>query len=144
MVAPPRSVDVARSGKKIGRVKLWNVGVSLIKSELYGWLKLEKNEDGTAPHGYCHFPQYDQHYFKGLTAEQLEFKLLRGFRKYEWVKKFDRNEPLDCRVYARAAASIFGMDRFKESTWNDLSGSYGQNNQEKPKKDKKQSFWDKN
>lgn len=32
----------------------------------------------------------------------------------------DRNEALDTRVYARAAASQFGMDRFGESKWRDL------------------------
>jgi phage terminase large subunit GpA-like protein len=28
-----------------------------------------------------------------------------------------RNEALDCRVYARAAASIYGLDRFEERHW---------------------------
>lgn len=120
MVAPPRQVDVTAAGKKIGRTKVWHVGVSLIKSEVYGFLRQEKGEDGTAPHGYCHFPQYDTHYFKGLTAEQLEMRINnRGYRVYMWVKKYQRNEPLDCRVYARAAASVVGMDRHEtnEAFW---------------------------
>ncbi len=146
MIAPPRSVDISRGGKKIGRVKLWNVGVSLIKSELYSWLRLEKNEDGSAPDGYCHFPQYDPTYFRGLTAEQLEFKLIRGFRKYQWTKKYERNEPLDCRVYARAAASVFGMDRFTLETWQQVAGAYNDTKsakeEKKPKLGGKNSFWD--
>jgi phage terminase large subunit GpA-like protein len=28
-----------------------------------------------------------------------------------------RNEALDCRVYARAAAAIYGLDRFEERHW---------------------------
>lgn len=146
MVAPPRSVDVSgKTGKKIGRTKLWNIGVSLIKSELYNWLKLEKGEDGTIPDGYCHFPQYDAAYFRGITAEQLEFKIVRGYRKYQWIKKYERNEPLDCRVYARAAASIFGMERFRADDWQAVYGSYAAQarptDNKKPPQKKKSDFW---
>ena len=41
----------------------------------------------------------------------------RGYLKYVWVKKYDRNEPLDCRVYARAAAAVIGMDRWNDNRW---------------------------
>jgi phage terminase large subunit GpA-like protein len=113
MIAPPRQVDVTRSGKKLGRVKVWHVGVSVIKSELYGWLRQERDETGNAPYGFCHFPEYEPNYFRGLTAEELQMKMnSRGYRVYQWVKKYDRNEPLDCRVYARAAASVVGLDRY--------------------------------
>lgn len=142
MVSAPRSVDVARSGKKVGKAKQWNIGVSLIKSELYAWLKLYKNEDGTVPDGYCHFPQYDPNYFRGLTAEVVESKInKKGFRVYEWVKKYERNEPLDCRVYARAAAAIFGMDRFKEENWIEVSGAYVSKTIVTAKPVKKDSIW---
>lgn len=117
MVSTPRAVDISRRGKAINSIKVRHVGVSIIKSELYGWLRLQQNEDGTYPNGYCHFPQYDAHYFKGLTAEKLELKKVRGFDKYSWVKKYERNEPLDCRVYARAAAYMMGMDNWKEEQW---------------------------
>lgn len=142
MVTAPRQVDVTRSGKKIGKVKVWMVGVSLIKSELYGWLRLERAEDGTAPAGYCHFPQYEMPYFKGLTGEELQIKVnKRGYREYQWVKKYERNEPLDCRVYARAAASVVGIDRFNDEQMEKLAGTYTQ--RDKPKKEKKRSsFWD--
>lgn len=143
MLAAPRQVDVTHSGKKIGVTKVWNIGVSMIKSELYGWLKLNKNEDGSIPDGFCYFPQYDPHYFKGLTAEVVEFTLIRGFRKYQWVKKYERNEPLDCRVYARAAASLVGVDRFQKEHWDEIAGSYGQGDEERPDKERKRSsFWD--
>lgn len=141
MITPPRSVDVSIEGKKIGEVKVWNVGVSLIKSELYGWLRLNKDENGIAPPGYCHFPEYDHHYFKGLTAEQLQFTIDRkGFKKYEWVKKYERNEPLDCRVYARAAANVIGMDRFEKVHWDSIEKDR-QAVDTKPTK-KRTSFWD--
>lgn len=145
IVANPKAVDTNRAGKKINRVKVWQVGVSVAKSELYGFLRTEVGEDGSIPDGYCHFPQYAQEYFRGMTAEQLQFKLIRGFKRYEWVKKYERNEPLDCRVYARAAASVMGMDRWNADQWNAKDNSYGstQNQQPKPARRNRESIWDK-
>lgn len=120
----PKKVDVTIKGKPAGHIRLWHIGVSVVKSEIYGWLRLQIAEDGTVPGGYCHFPQYGQDYFKGLTGEQLEFKMERGYRKYQWVKKFERNEPLDCRVYARGAAAIVGIDRFEEKHFLALEATY--------------------
>jgi phage terminase large subunit GpA-like protein len=144
IVANPKAVDTSRAGKKINRIKIWQVGVSVAKSELYGFLKTEKAEDGTAPDGYCHFPQYAQEYFRGITGEQLQFKLVRGFKRYEWVKKYERNEPLDCRVYARAAAAVLGMDRWNETQWAAMAGIYSTGAKtEAPKKRKtRESIWD--
>ena len=144
IVSAPRALDVNRAGKKIGRMKVWSVGVSLLKTELYGWLRLERDEDGTAPNGYCHFPQYEPTYFRGITAEQLEFKVVRGFRKFQWVKKYERNEPLDLRVYARAAAAVVGIDRLTDEQLEQMSRSYGQGQSEKKavKKKRSGSIWD--
>lgn len=124
VVAAPKQIHTTQAGKKVGRVRVWNVGVSVCKSELYGWLKLERSEDGTPPPGYCHFPEYDQHFFRMLTAEQIQYRLVRNFPVPEWVKKYDRNEALDCRVYARAAASVIGIDRFRDEHWEELSRGY--------------------
>jgi len=44
----------------------------------------------------------------------------RGFARLEWQKLRERNEALDCRVYARAAAWIVGADRWSEARWQDL------------------------
>lgn len=153
----PSAVDVTIAGKKIKRgLKLWPVGVGIIKGELYGWLKLEKPIDGGEyPHGYCHFPQYGDEYFKQLTAEQLVVRIVRGHRKYEWEKTRDRNESLDCRVYNRAAAAAVGMDRFSEAQWLNLAGEAGvparkseenggtqsPNTPEDPQPRRKSSYW---
>jgi len=104
-------------------VKVWPVNGSMIKAELYRWLRLERpTEESGSPHppGYCHFPQYGEEYFKQLTAEQLVTRIVKGYRRPEWQKTRDRNEALDCRVYARAAAAVYGMDRFTDVTWRAL------------------------
>ncbi len=122
MIATPRNIDVMANGQKAGTIALWNIGVSMIKSELYGWLRIEKTEGLPVPNNYCTFPEYPENYFKGITAEKLTTKVRNGFQKYEWVKHYERNEPLDCRVYARAAAAIVGIDRFKDQHYDQIAG----------------------
>jgi phage terminase large subunit GpA-like protein len=102
--------------------------VSALKSELYGWLRLEMPtaESGEPfPPGFCHFPQLGEEFFRQLTAEQLITKLVKGYRKNEWQKMRERNEALDTRIYARAAASHFGIDRFQEQHWAALEKHMG-------------------
>jgi DNA methylase/Phage terminase large subunit (GpA) len=56
-----------------------------------------------------------------MTAEQLvTVKTRRGFSKLEWQKLRERNEALDARVYARAAAWFAGVDRWPEAQWQEL------------------------
>ena len=45
-------------------------------------------------------------------------RIVKGFPRGSWEKEPGRrNEALDCRVYARAAAAIVGLDRFEERHW---------------------------
>src|SRR5579871_1025564 len=120
-------VDVGPLGARIKRgIRVWPVNSSMAKEELYRWLRLERPtdedlEEGVPfPAGYCHFPKYSEEYFKQLTAEQLVTKLVKGYRRHEWQKMRERNEALDCRVYARAAAARVGLDRFQEKHWIEL------------------------
>ena len=115
----PRAVEINIAGQKLSRaVKLWPIGVSVLKSELYEHLRQKPplNDDEDHPHGYCHFPEYGEEYFKMLTAEQLVSKVdRRGYQKREWQKRYDRNEALDCRVIARAVAASLGYDRMNDA-----------------------------
>jgi phage terminase large subunit GpA-like protein len=122
-VNAPTKVDVNLRGKKIkSGVRLWKIGVSMIKGEIYSFLKRRVKDDGTFPHGFMHFPEYNTEYFKQLAAEQLVTRVVKGYPKREWQKTRDRNEALDCRVYARAAAIAVGIDRWSESKWEQLAG----------------------
>ena len=121
IVGLPSAVDITTAGKKARRAaKVWPVNVSALKTELYGWLKLDMPtaESGEPfPPGFCHFPQLGEEFFRQLTAEQLITRLVKGYRKSEWQKMRERNEALDTRIYARAAASQFGIDRLQEQHW---------------------------
>lgn len=117
--SPPRAIDPTKHGKKIGKQKVWHVGVNYIKNETYGFFRQTIDPDTKfIPEGYCFFPKRDPHYFRGLTAEVIQLQRTpRGFNKHVWVKKYERNEPLDCRVYARAASAILGIDNWKPERW---------------------------
>jgi len=61
-----------------------------------------------------------------LCAESLITRHDRnGFAHREWQKMRERNEALDCYVYARAAASSVGLDRFEERHWRELEKQLG-------------------
>lgn len=118
MISLPSKVDLRLNGQRVSNgYQVWPVVVSIAKTELYGWLRMARPEDGQPyPQGWCHFPEYPQEYFKQLTAEQLvKVRDERtGRDSYEWHKLPGReNHWLDCRVYARAAASVLGLDRVR-------------------------------
>lgn len=124
-----KAVEVQHEGKRLQRgLKLWQIGGPVVKSELYAMLRLPKPTDAGEPFpaGYCHFPEYPPEYFKQLTAEHVVVSVSKkGYRTYTWEKRRERNEALDCRVYARGAAAILGIDRFPDSAWDQLEGNLG-------------------
>jgi phage terminase large subunit GpA-like protein len=124
MYAPPKPVDVGTaSGKRKRRgLKVWHIGVDVIKSELMGFLRAElPGDDGKYPPGFMHFPQYGEDHFKQLMSEHIEQKRdSKGFGHWEWVKHNERNEQLDCRVIAHACAAILGIYQMKEKDWDRL------------------------
>ncbi len=119
--SPPKAVQVTKAGQKLNKVKVWGVGTSYIKAEVYGWLRQTIDPDTQeVPNGYCYFRKRDPNYFRGLVSEVVVvIKNTKGYLQHVWKKKYDRNEPLDCRVYARAAASVVGVDRMTEKIWQD-------------------------
>lgn len=136
IMTKPSTVDVKWDGEKVGSIQLWNIGVSVLKQEFYSLLKRKINpETGEIPKGYCSFPARDASYFKGLCSEQLHLdKDKKGRIKYSWAKRkgFPRNEPLDCRNYARAAAEMVGISRWKDEHYDDFALSTGKKKEIKP------------
>jgi phage terminase large subunit GpA-like protein len=125
-ISAPSPIEVGPQGNRVRwGIRVWPVNGSMIKEELYRWLRLDRptEESGEPyPPGYCHFPKYSDEYFKQITAEQLVTRVVKGYRRPEWQKTRDRNDALDARVYARAAAAVYGMDRFNDMVWKTLEG----------------------
>lgn len=135
MILSTSKADTKKKG-----LKVWNVSGPVIKTELYRWLRMQRTGEDASQFGRCHFPQYAEEYFKQLTAERQVVRITNGYPKPVWEKDpTRRNEALDCRVYARAAAAIYGLDRFSEKSWLELEAQIPSKNETKPLK-KRQRF----
>lgn len=114
-------LSTSKADTKKKGLKVWNVSGPVIKTELYRWLRMQRVGEDASQFGRCHFPQYAEEYFKQLTAERQVVRITNGYPKPVWEKDpTRRNEALDCRVYARAAAAIYGLDRMSERGWQEL------------------------
>ena len=119
-VTGPKRLDVGRNGKKrLLGVELYTVSVSTFKAQLFAHLAAERPTDEQLeagenfPPGYVHLPRgTSADFVQQLVAEQMvTVKQKNGRIKREWRKLQDRNESLDCFVYARAAlweADVYG------------------------------------
>lgn len=113
-------VDVSWQGRVLKRgVTLYQLGTDTIKTTLFG--RLRHNEAGGV--GTLHFGMAaDEEYFRQLTSERQALRYHRGFPIREWVKKAgDRNEALDCVVYAYAAMLLFSRRMNRATMWQQLS-----------------------
>ena len=133
-VSGPTFVDALSGGKRLRRgARLWSIATATFKTETYRFLRLERPSDEDRQLGICdppgtiHLPDWiDTEWLKQLVAEQLvTVRNKRGYARQEWQKMRERNEALDCRVYARAAAWILGADRWDEATWRRLEEQAG-------------------
>ncbi len=107
LIGKPTEQDVSWRGKIIkGGVKLWPMGSDTGKAAFYARLRIE--EPGP---GFVHLPTgLPDETFAQLTAEKLVTRLIRGHPKREWhLPAGKRNEDLDCRVMADAAAEYWGI-----------------------------------
>lgn len=94
---------------------LWIISTNVGKEEIYSKLRLEDNGPGSYswPQDISGAPiaGYDENYFIGLTCERKVTKHVKGFARYQWIKRVhDRNEPLDCAVLNLAALAISKVD----------------------------------
>jgi phage terminase large subunit GpA-like protein len=126
-IAGPTWQDLTVGGKKIPRgVRLWTVGTSMLKLELYGQLQLERPVDGEEyPEGYVFLPDgTTDEWIKQLVAEQLvTINQRNGRSRGEWQQTRPRNEALDNAVYARAITYALGIDRWSDRRWGQAVGA---------------------
>jgi phage terminase large subunit GpA-like protein len=123
-VGAPNIIERGPAGRLIkGGVRLWPVNTSIGKEELYRCLRLAAPDLSAGeewPAGYCHFPNYSKEFFEQLCAEQLITRTLAGRTTSHWEKRRDRNEALDARIYARAAAATLRMETWLPKRWDDI------------------------
>lgn len=107
--APPKQQKIVINGRYIGQCWWYGIGVDSGKQIITDNLRVQS--PGSK---YCHFPfrdDYNTAYFQGLLSERLVYK--EG-RKHPWqwekIPGHERNEALDCRNYALAAAKALSPD----------------------------------
>lgn len=105
------------NGRKIGGRRLRMVATAPLKHDFYRMLRLERPtvESGKPfPAGYVHLSQaVSEDGCRQLVSEVWN----SGKGKWD-LKQGERNERLDCRIYARAAAYWAGVDMMSEDDWN--------------------------
>lgn len=131
-VGVPSRIDMTARGKRARRgVRLWPVGVSILKADLYAKLKIERPTDEAVvregwPRSYVHFPALDEEYFKQLVAEQLILsKTKSGHTKPTWIKSYPANECLDTMIYNIAAYYAIGAHRWSNEQWAGVEAQLG-------------------
>lgn len=107
---PPKPQKIIVNGKAVGKCYVFMIGVDAGKALIMSSLLVK--EPGQPK--YCHFPKRDDYgadYFRGLISEQLVYKP-KSKTRYQWekIQGHERNEPLDCRNYAMAAAHALSPD----------------------------------
>ena len=132
-VGTPSLIEHGPQGRALRYgVRLWPVNSAVGKEELYRWLRTSVPDLRAGepwPVGFCHFPQYSKEFFEQLCAERLVSKLVAGYRKSSWEKMRERNEALDCRIYARAAVATLRMETFSEAKWDEMEKALTVENQ---------------
>lgn len=135
-ISSPSAVYIKRDGKKSEILKHINVNTDYYKTALYAYLQLSKNDENPilGPKLYCHFPNnYPLEHYKRLTVErQIVVPTSRGFSKLAWQKPSGaRNEQLDVRVYAMAAATLMGIENFTDDDFDIVAGNMVDDAQDK-------------
>lgn len=127
VLSRPALVDINHRGKKIKRgAHLWHIGTDTAKERFYGRLDLgidpqSGNVVERAGPGFQHFPRgLPDVYFDGIASEKLLRRKVRGVEQHEWVKTFERNEPLDLKIGCYAAFVYAGGQRVN---WDELERS---------------------
>lgn len=121
--ASKKSVTKKGKRKRFGSVMVWPVGTWSLKSELYGNMHKPGLAAGEPcdPPGYCHFAMWlGEEYFKQMTAEYFDQRLVRGRMIEEWKPLRRDNHFLDCRIYAMAMAEHLNLSRYTPDQWASL------------------------
>lgn len=129
LVSSPQMHEVRPDGRKSKTgLRVWKIGGHVANQELYGNLSLapptdEERAQGIGfPPGYVHLSKNadaDEEVCKQLVAEEWNAD------SREWRKVHQANEALDCWKYARAAASVAGLDKFGPRDWERLEALLG-------------------
>ena len=107
-------------GKVVKRgVRLWMVGTDTAKDLIHGRLQVTQ-----AGPGCIHFSKaLPAEFYEQLTAEVRVLQRTASGEQFRWVKRQQRNEVLDCTVYALFAAHMLDLHRYTDKMWAKLESA---------------------
>ena len=113
-------VDVNWRGQVVKQgVKLWEVGTDTAKDLLHGRLGVQQPGPG-----HINFARdLSREWFEQLTAEVRVLQKTSTGEVYRWVKRRQRNEALDCAVYALFLAHALDLHRYTDRMWERLEAA---------------------
>jgi phage terminase large subunit GpA-like protein len=123
VIGKPTKVDVNFKGKVLKKAGMvYPVGSDTVKSTLYG--RLSYNQPGP---GFVHFHhELTPQFYDELTSEKQVVRYVKGFPVREWVKKdSQRNEALDCVVYAYAGLNALYQMYNRATIWEQFERKLG-------------------
>lgn len=112
-----------KTGKKLTNpLVLYLVNTQLIKKYIYLNLNMMLTADKKEGPKVIHFSnELQTNFYEMLTAEKLLRRVVNGVLKEEWINpKKQRNEVLDCLVYAYSMAFMDEMQRLYGNTYKSL------------------------
>lgn len=132
IIGKPTRQDINWKGQLVKKgVEVYAVGTDTAKSVIYA--RLKRVDPGP---GYMHFPTDEsltEDYYLQLSAERAMVRYVNGFAKKVWIKKAgQRNEALDCEVYALAALQFFYTRVNRATLWAQLGDKLRGTDQESP------------
>lgn len=117
-IGKPTKVDINFKNQSIKHgAEVYPVGSDTIKNTIFG--RLKHNKEGE---GFIHFHSgCSKDFFDQITSEKQITRFVKGFPVREYVKKSgQRNEALDCLVYAIAALNWLYTKRSRKLIWDHL------------------------
>lgn len=105
-----------------GKYRYIEVGVSVLKNEIYSLLRLEDNPQHTV-RGINEFPNdYDEEYFAQLVSESVITN--PNTNKQIWKKMRNRNEVLDMHVYNYAMWYLLEAQKLTDKDYDELEAQF--------------------
>jgi phage terminase large subunit GpA-like protein len=136
-IGRPKRIGYTPKGTQDKRtVQVWQVDTHMLKSEIFGALQLDwtpSAETPSAPTGFVHLPTATSGHDLSEALDQLTAEVLvqipqrNGLVKHEFRKVRQRNEALDCAVYALSAAyhPTINMASLTPDRWAALAAERG-------------------
>lgn len=135
-----RSTPVSRLKGRKQEIRVWSIGTSLVKKEIYNALSFKEGVNRRYRRDYP-ADLHDYWYEELVSEKPIIVRDTKGNKSVKFVKASGaRNEALDMSVYNRAAAQIYGSDDWTDKQWEKLLDKASGKEPERKKRTRKTAY----